>query len=496
MRPFALRWIAACAAAELVGIGFGALVGNVATPIVLGPPSVVAKLTLFVLTVAIGVVEGSALGLLQGSQLRGMLPRLRAREWAIPTVLFAAVGWALGMFGPILGQGEAATASADAGAEPPLAVVLLLAALVGGAAGALIGLAQWLVLRRHAENATTWIPANALGWTLAMPAIFAGFAVPADDASPLVRLACGALGGLAGGALLGVATLPFARRLQPWVADSAVLAGKTAVVTGATAGIGFEVAVGLARLGARTVLVGRSPEKLAASVDAVRRAVTGATVDSVVCDLSDEGSIDRAAVELGARVAAIDVLVHDAAATFAARTVTRDGLEATLAVDVLGPARLTQALDERIAPGAHVVVLTGIYQRRGVIDAKDLHFAHRPYSMAAANAQAQRMRLAFVAELARRRPDLFVAAVHPGAVRTSALAHAPAWARLLAATVAAPAFVRAELGALPALRLATAVDVPSGRFWNRFTLAPDVPRKDEVETFATATAPRGLSEAA
>ena len=487
MRSFVLRWVLACGAAELVGIGFGALVGQLMTPVVLGPPSFGAKALLLCAAAAIGVVEGSALGLLQGATLRQRLPRLRPREWAMPVVLFAALGWVAGMLRPILGQGTFAEAAAAPSSEPPLAMVLVLASAVGAVAGVLLGFVQWLVLRRHAARSGRWIGANALGWALAMPAIFAGFGIPADDASSSVRLLSGALGGALGGLLLGLATAPFAARLEPWVDESRrALAGKTAVVTGATSGIGFEVAVGVARLGARTILLGHDAQKLDAAQSEIRRRIPTATVECVVCDLSRDASIDSAAAELRERAPAIDLLVHDAAATFDHRVVTEDGVEATVAVDALGPARLTHALDEQLTRGARIVVLTGIYQRRGVIDRSDLHFARRPYSMAAANAQAQRMRVAFVGALAARRADLFVAAVHPGAVRTAAIERAPAWARALAATVARPAFVRAELGALPVLRLLTVSDLPSGRFWNRFGLEEDRASAEEMGVFEDA----------
>lgn len=479
---FVGRWVLACGAAELVGIGWGALVGQLVMPLLLAPPSATAKVGLLAAAGSIGVVEGSALGWFQGSTLRRLLPRLRPLEWATPTAIFGTVGWLLGMLGPILGQGEAVPAAASPPPEPPMVVVLLLAAAVGAVAGVFLGLAQWLVLRRHAASSGRWIAASTLGWTFAMPAIFAGFGMPSDDASAMARLACGALGGATGGILLGLATAPFARRLVPWVDESQSLAAKIAVVTGATSGIGFEVAVGLARLGARTFLVGRDAKSLDVAADEIRRIAPGALLESVVCDLSRDASIDRAAAELRERAAAVDLLVHDAGATFERRTLTDAGVEATLAVDALGPARLTKALDDRLSARARVVVLTGIYQRRGTIDRGDLHFARRPYSMAAANAQAQRMRLAFVVALASRRPDLFVAAVHPGAVRTRAIERAPAWARALAATLARPAFVRAELGALPVLRLLTMPlsGAPSGRFWNRFRLEADRPTDDEV----------------
>jgi NAD(P)-dependent dehydrogenase (short-subunit alcohol dehydrogenase family) len=179
-------------------------------------------------------------------------------------------------------------------------------------------------------------------------------------------------------------------------------------------------------------------------------------------------------------------LIHNAGATFADREITKDGIEATLAVDVMGPFLLTALLRERLeASHARVIALTGIYQRRGRVDLSDLHFDRRPYGWLAANNQAQRGRLLFVSELARRAPAIMTAAVHPGAVLTRAQACLPAVAKLLVRTVMRPGFVRAEIGAMPVVRLAAVPVLPAvtGRFFNRYSLAADVPDAREAQAF-------------
>ncbi len=129
---------------------------------------------------------------------------------------------------------------------------------------------------------------------------------------------------------------------------------------------------------------------------------------------------------------------------------------------------------------ARVIVLTGIYHRRGVVDPDDPHFERRPYSMAAANAQAQRARVLFASSLAARRPELFVAAVHP-APSARPPSTAPRCGPGARGDPRGPAFVRPEVGAIPALRLATMPreGIASGRFWDRFTLTPDAPTAAE-----------------
>ena len=203
----------------------------------------------------------------------------------------------------------------------------------------------------------------------------------------------------------------------------------------------------------------------------------GADVSVVTCDVGDFGSIRRAAAQILSEWERLDVLVHNAGATFPQRTMTADGVEATLAIDVVGPFLLTRLLRQRLEScRGRVVTLTGIYQRKGHVDTNDLHFAHRPYDWLVANNQAQRGRWLFMTELARRAPQLMTAAVHPGAVLTGAQARLPRLVRALISTLARPAFVRPEVGAIPVLRLAAHPNLPheTGRFFDRCRLAPDV----------------------
>jgi NAD(P)-dependent dehydrogenase (short-subunit alcohol dehydrogenase family) len=200
-------------------------------------------------------------------------------------------------------------------------------------------------------------------------------------------------------------------------------------------------------------------------------------VSVVACDIGSFASIRRAAAQILMQWPRLDILVHNAGATFPERTMTVDGIEATLAVDVVGPFLLTGLLRERLeAARGRVIALTGIYQRKGHVDVSDLSFAHRPYNWLVANNQAQRGRWLFMSELARRAPRLMTAAVHPGAVLTGAQARLPRLLRAFIHTLARPGFVRPEVGAIPVLRLAAHPNLPheTGRFFDRCHVTPDL----------------------
>lgn len=482
---FYLRWVAACTAGELIGIGVGAVAAVGMNVLVGEPQTLPGRLAVLGTFAAVGAVEGGALAALQWVVLRTRLPRLGAAEWMGVTVAVAVTGWLVGMT-PSLFLSQAS----DASDEPTLLVVLMLASLVGVGAGLCFGAAQWFVLRRHAERPARWIWIHAPAWALAMAAIFLGASLPTGEWSAWSIVLVGAGGGVAGGLLLGGVTGLVARRLQPWVDEGRwTLQEKVCAVTGANSGLGQQVALGLARLGGTVVLLVRRPAEGRRVRQSILAELPEADVSVIECDLGDLGSIRRAATELLAGWQRLDVLVHNAGATFSTRTLTPDGIEATLAVDVVGPFLLTSLLRDRLeSVGGRVVTLTGIYQRRGHVDMDDLHFAHRPYGMFSANNQAQRARFLFMWELARRSPRLVTAAVHPGAVVTGAQARLPLMARALIKTLARPAFVRAEVGAIPVLRAAAHPDttVMSGRFFDRCRQTPDVPDAARAEAFWAA----------
>src|SRR5262245_54809378 len=90
------------------------------------------------------------------------------------------------------------------------------------------------------------------------------------------------------------------------------LTGKIVVVTGASAGIGKQTAIGLARLGATMILVSREVERGEAALQDVRRASGGRNTVLMTCDLSSQKSIRQLAREIKRNYAGLDVLVNNA----------------------------------------------------------------------------------------------------------------------------------------------------------------------------------------
>ena len=132
------------------------------------------------------------------------------------------------------------------------------------------------------------------------------------------------------------------------------LTGKTAVITGATTGLGKHIAHGLAGLGAQVVIGARDAQRGAAAQAELCARTAGAAVQVLPLDVADQASIRAFAATLADRYAAVDLLVNNAGAAFYQRRLSPDGIELTLATNVLGPHLLTGLLLDRLQAAGRV----------------------------------------------------------------------------------------------------------------------------------------------
>lgn len=132
-----------------------------------------------------------------------------------------------------------------------------------------------------------------------------------------------------------------ARRFDPQDLD-VDLAGKRALVTGANSGIGKAAAAGLARLGARVTMLCRDEARGREALGELERETGRRAFELARLDVSDLADVRRAAGELSRD--RVDVLVHNAGVLPDRRVATRDGLELTLATNLVGPFLLTSLL--------------------------------------------------------------------------------------------------------------------------------------------------------
>jgi NAD(P)-dependent dehydrogenase (short-subunit alcohol dehydrogenase family) len=198
-------------------------------------------------------------------------------------------------------------------------------------------------------------------------------------------------------------------------------APRVAVVTGATGGIGKEIARGLARRGYTVVIGARSLERgkaVGAELSADVRDHGRLSVLAV--DVADLVSVREFAADVIRRWPAVDVLVNNAGAWFTERRTSPQGHELTLATNVLGPHLLTEELvgGLRAAPQGRVVNI--VSSITGNYDADDLQYSRRPYDGFKAYGQSKQALTMLTWGLAARLAGTGVTAnaALPGFVRT------------------------------------------------------------------------------
>ncbi|UHC15551.1 SDR family oxidoreductase [Methylobacterium currus] len=249
-------------------------------------------------------------------------------------------------------------------------------------------------------------------------------------------------------------------------------AGRTAIVTG-TGGLGFEDALALARAGADVIVAGRNPEKGAAALARIRRAVPNATVAFEPLDLARLASVAAFAERVAGSRDRIDLLINNAAVmTPPTRQVSADGYELQFATNHLGHVALTARLLPllRRASAPRVVSLSSVAARGGSLAFDDLQ-AERAYRPMAAYSQSKLACLMFALELQRRSEaggwGLTSLAAHPGIARTDLLPNGAGPRSLagLARTYLWFLFQPADRAALPALYAATAPQAAGGAYY-------------------------------
>lgn len=243
------------------------------------------------------------------------------------------------------------------------------------------------------------------------------------------------------------------------------LSGKTCLVTGASSGLGIEVARGLAERGATVHMLCRDVEK----GEAVRRDLVASTPSAQLTvapiDLSDFGSIRRYVD--GHAPSTIDVLVHNAGVLPAERRTTADGLELTVATNLVGPFLLTHLLWPRLRADARIVHVSsgGMYSEK--LDLPTLFDPPEPFDGVKAYARTKRAQV-ILTELLHERSTRRVSSMHPGWADTPGVQTSlPRFRRLTKAILRTP-----SEGADTVVWLAASPSAssPEGRFY--FDRAP------------------------
>ena len=254
--------------------------------------------------------------------------------------------------------------------------------------------------------------------------------------------------------------------------------GRTALVTGATGGLGLRVAHVLADAGARVLMTSRNAERGAKALASVSSVATGPVPEIVELDLANLDSVRSAVDDIRERTGDhLDLLINNAGVMAPPLSLTDNGTELQWTTNVFGPALLTWSLLPAIehVPGSRVVFVSSFVHWAGKFTAErlELDATGEDYVPFAYYGRTKLADLLLSRELERHflksRAETISVAAHPGFSSTglvdSTTVGKPDWVksvtRLGTDLVAQPA----DDGALPILFAATEPGVRGSQFF-------------------------------
>lgn len=211
------------------------------------------------------------------------------------------------------------------------------------------------------------------------------------------------------------------------VLEGVDLSGKTAVVTGASAGLGAETARSLARVGAHVVMAVRDADKGRSAAATIKDAVPDASLELGSVDLASLDSVRAFASWLLERHDRVDLLINNAGVMACPLGRTAEGFEMQLGTNHLGHFVLTNEIAPALlaAAPARVVNLSSRGHQRSDIHWDDPHYRQRPYDKWEAYGQSKTANCLFSVEFDRRFAGrgVHAYAVHPGVIMTELARH-------------------------------------------------------------------------
>ena len=257
-------------------------------------------------------------------------------------------------------------------------------------------------------------------------------------------------------------------RLAHWKPlDEYDLTGRTILVTGASSGLGLVAARQFASCGAAVVLLGRDEAKTTRVRDEIAASTGNTSLTVVVADMGDLPAVRAAAGRIIEQHSQLDVLVHNAGALSATRQLSPQGIEQTVASQVVGPFLLTSLLLPLLTASAPARVITmssgGMYATG--LSVADLQMGD-DYKGSEQYARAKRAQVTLNEMWAQRFParEVVFHAMHPGWADTPGVRDAlPTFRRIVGPLLRTP-----EQGADTLVWLAADDGEPltgTGHFW-------------------------------
>ena len=200
------------------------------------------------------------------------------------------------------------------------------------------------------------------------------------------------------------------------------LHSKICMITGATSGIGREMALALAGLNYSIILIGRNEKKCRVTRKNIITRTGNQQIDIMTADFSDLSHIRNLANDFIQKYPKLDILINNAGVYLMNRSASVDGYEKTFAVNHLAHFLLTNLLLEKLkkGPAARIINVSSMAHEKKNINFDDLLYENN-YNGVYAYARSKLANILFTYELDRRLKDTNITAnaFHPGFVATN-----------------------------------------------------------------------------
>jgi len=201
---------------------------------------------------------------------------------------------------------------------------------------------------------------------------------------------------------------------------------KTILITGATDGIGKQIAYQLANMDQHVIIHGRNIEKCQSTKQEILLKIPGATIDMVAADFSSLANVKKLAENINQDFHCLDVLINNAGVYASQREISADGFEMNLAVNYLATYVLTKNLEKLLITStpSRIINVSSITHKRGRIELEEFtNPSSEKFDGYKAYADSKLMMIYFTYCLA---DDLLtsgvtVNALHPGVITTKML---------------------------------------------------------------------------
>ena len=198
---------------------------------------------------------------------------------------------------------------------------------------------------------------------------------------------------------------------------------KLILITGSTDGIGYQAAIELARLGHHVIVHGRNQEKAKLAMQKIEKETSNGNLSYVHADLGSIAQIKTMVSEIYDRFKRLDALINNAGVIRPERTINKDGLEETFAINYLAPFLLTNLLLELLKKGKSSRIVNVVSRvQSNQLDFKDLQL-EKGYTAVKAYAKSKTALVLFTYFLAEKLQDkgITVNCLHPGVINTKLL---------------------------------------------------------------------------